>query len=220
VGMDRVLSGAGAAAIGDGLSDHWEVFQFAEAELVAPRTWDLRLRLRGQAGTDGVMPNEWPVGSRFVLLDGVPSQWSYPVSLRDRLRHYRWGPSGRPLSDLSWRHREIAFRGIGLRPYAVCHLRARPSGGNLLVSWVRRTRIDGDSWTGIEVPLGEEREAYLLRVLRDGETLREVEVTAPAWTCTATMRAEHGPGPLRIEVAQISTRFGPGPFRSLDLPER
>ncbi|EYD74428.1 GTA host specificity protein [Rubellimicrobium mesophilum DSM 19309] len=214
--VERVLGGAGVAAIGDGLTDHWEVFQFAEAKLVAPSTWDLRLRLRGQAGTDAVMPDEWPAGSRFVLLDGVPSQWSYPASLRDRLRHYRWGPAGRPLSDPSWRHREVAFRGIGLRPYAVCHLRAHDSGGDLRVSWVRRTRIDGDSWTGTEVPLGEEREAYLLRVHRDGTVLREVEVARPAWTYDAAMRAEDGPGPLRIEVAQLSVRFGPGPFRSVE----
>ena len=182
------------AAIGDGLTDHWEFFQFAEAELVGPGTWDLRLRLRGQAGTDGVMPDQWPVGSRFVLLDGVPPQWGYSASLRDQLRHYRWGPSDRPLSDPSWRHREIAFRGVGLRPYAACHLRAPPSGNDLLVRWIRQTRVDGDSWAGTEVPLGEEREAYLLRVLRDGQLLREVEVASPAWTYTAARRAQDRSG--------------------------
>jgi len=153
-----------------------------------------------------------------VLLDGVPAQWGYPAGQRDRLWHYRWGPSSRALSDPSWRHGEIAFRGNGLRPYAVCHLRARASGGDLLLNWMRRTRIDGDSWTGAEVPLGEEKETYLLRVLRGGTVRREVEVTSPAWIYTAVQRAGDGPGPLRIEVAQVSQRFGPGPFRSLDLP--
>ncbi len=82
---------------------------------------------------------------------------------------------------------------------------------------MRRTRIDGDSWTGVEVPLGEEREAYLLRVLRNGEVLREVDVATPAWTYTAAMRAADGPGPVTVEVAQLSDRWGPGPFRSLEV---
>jgi hypothetical protein len=212
---DRVLAGAGAMAIGDGASDRWEVFQFAEAELVAPKTYDLRLRLRGQAGTDGVMPDEWPAGSRVVLLDGVPRQWAFPSAQREQERHYRWGPAARALSDPSWRHRAVAFRGVGLRPYAVCHLAARASGGALDLSWIRRTRVEGDSWTPSEVPLGEDREAYLVRVLRDGAELREVEVATPAWTYAAAMRSADGPGPVTLAVAQLSDRFGPGPFRSV-----
>lgn len=216
-GQARVLSGASAAAIGDGTGDLWEVFQFAEAELVAPSTYDLRLRLRGQAGTDGVAPADWPAGSRFVLLDREVRQWDYPPAWRGLLRHYRWGPAGRPSSDPSWRHREAAFAGVGLRPYGVCHLRARPSGGDILVSWIRRTRFDGDAWGPTEVPLGEAREAYLLRVTRAGTLLREEEAGAPLWAYTAAMRAADGPGPATVAVAQLSERWGPGPFRSLGL---
>ena len=56
VNEDALLSGANTAAIGDGSPDNWEVFQFAQAELVAPKTYHLTGRLRGQAGTNGVMP--------------------------------------------------------------------------------------------------------------------------------------------------------------------
>ncbi len=212
----RVLAGANRAAIGDGESDLWELFQFAEAELVAPRTWDLRLRLRGQAGTDGAMPRDWPAGSRFVLLNGAVSQWDFPPSYREAERHYRWGPVGRLPSDPSWGHRAAAFRGIGLRPYAVAHPRLRPVPGGLLLTWVRRTRIDGDSWTPAEVPLGEEREAYLVRVSRGGTLLRLAEVAQPAWTYSAAMQGADGAGPVVLSVAQISDRFGPGPFRSVE----
>jgi hypothetical protein len=66
-----VLNGANAMAIGDGTAANWEVLQFAAAELVAPNVWDLSLRLRGQLGTDGIMPALWPAGSTVVLLDGV-----------------------------------------------------------------------------------------------------------------------------------------------------
>lgn len=213
-GPARVLAGGSSAAIGDGLTDAWEVFQFAEAELVGPATYDLRLRLRGQAGTDGAAA--WPAGSRFVLLDGAPAQWDFPAARRDVERHYRWGPATRPMDDPSWQHRAVAFRGVGLRPYRPCHLRKRVAGGDAALTWVRRTRIDGDNWAARDVPLGEEREAYLVRVIQGATVLREVEVTAPAWTYTGPMRAEDGPGAV-VAVAQLSERWGPGPEITLAL---
>ena len=120
-----VLSGANLVAIGDGTSDHWEVLQFLRAEPVAPGVYDLTGRLRGQAGTDAVMPDIWPVGSRLVLLDGVPRQIGLPQAARGLERHYRYGPARRPVGDPSWRHEARAFAGIGLRPYAPAHLAAR-----------------------------------------------------------------------------------------------
>lgn len=218
VGVAEVLAGANLAAIGDGTPDRWEVFQFAEAELVAPQTWDLRLRLRGQAGSDGLMPADWPAGSRFVLLDGTPAQIDLAPSLRDVARFYRWGPAARPLDDPTYRTAQLAFRGNGLRPYPVAHLRAQPMGGDIALGWIRRTRIDGDSWAGVEVPLGETTEAYLLRVTVDGILRREEQVSGPAWTYTAAMQAADGLAGTRVvAVAQLSDQFGPGPFRSLTL---
>ncbi len=51
-----LLNGANVLAIGDGSTDRWEIIQFRDAVLVGPQTYDLRLRLRGQAGTDRVAP--------------------------------------------------------------------------------------------------------------------------------------------------------------------
>jgi len=214
-----LLSGANLAAIGDGTTDAWEVFQFAQAELVGPRTYDLRLRLRGQAGSDGIMPEDWPVGSRFVLLNGVPSQIDLADSARDLPRYFRFGPALRPIDDATWRARVATFRGNGLRPYAVCHLRATGDGaGGHMFGWIRRTRIDGDPWTATEVPLGETSEAYLLRLRHGGAILREVTLTQPHWTYSAAEHAADGvTGPFLVEVAQLSERFGPGPFRAIGI---
>ena len=217
--MADILSGRNVMAIGDGSPDIWEVFQFVEAELVAPRIYDLRLRLRGQAGTDGVMPPEWPAGSRVVLLDKAPVQVDLAPTARDVARHYRYGPARRPLGDPTFGYRTASFRGVGLRPYPVAHLRAdeRPDGA-LALSWTRRTRIDGDGWDAAEVPLGEARERYLVRVSVDGVERRAVEVGDAGWTYTADARAADGlAGVTRIEVAQVSDRFGPGPARPLVL---
>jgi len=216
--LDAVLNGANLAAIGDGSAENWELFQFTGATLVAPRTYDLTGRLRGQAGTDAILPEVWPEGSTVVLLDGSARQIDLALSARGLARHYRIGPAGRPVDDPSYIYLVRAFDGIGLRPYAPVHLHVRETGGDLAVAWVRRTRIDGDGWLAQDVPLGETREEYRIRVEHSGSVVREATVTAPAWTYTAAQRAADAlSGPYRIAVAQVSDQFGPGPFRRIDL---
>ena len=100
--LSDVLNGANVAAIGDGSSGNWEVFQFTEAVLVGERTYDLRGRLRGQAGTDGIMPDVWPVGSTVVLLNGAMAQIDLALSARGLARHYRVGPAQRSYNDPVW----------------------------------------------------------------------------------------------------------------------
>jgi len=176
------------------------------------------LRLRGQAGSDGIMPEDWPPGSFFVLLDGRPAQIELPLSARGLQRYYRVGPAGKPLDHPVYTQVALAFDGIGLRPYAPAHLRSAPSGGDRQISWIRRTRIDGDSWQGGEVPLGEENEAYLLRIADAGGSRREVELATPDFTYTTAMQAADGVSlPYTIEVAQVSARFGPGPFTRIEI---
>lgn len=206
-------------AIGNGSSDLWEVFQFASAQVVAPDTYDVSTRLRGQAGTDGLMPDVWPPGSTVVLLDPTVGQIDLPVSARGLARFYRLGAAARGVDDPNVVLRVEAFSGAGLRPYPVCHLRAQMDpAATLTVRWKRRTRIDGDSWQAVEVPLGEESEAYILRVIQASETKAEYSVSQPAFDYTAALRASDlSPGPYRIEVAQVSMRYGPGPFRGLEF---
>lgn len=214
-----VLNGANAMAIGDGSSGLWEVFQFAQAALVAPQTYDLSLRLRGQLGTDGIMPPVWPVGSTVVLLDQAPVQIELAASTRGLARDYRIGASARGFDDPNVVSISAAFEGIGLRPYPVCHLAAkRVAGGDLRLSWVRRTRSDGDGWQQIEVPLGEEVEAYLVRVLSGATILAEYTVSEPVFDYPAAAQTADGTTvPFGIEVAQLSQRFGAGPFRHVDI---
>jgi hypothetical protein len=214
-----VLSGANVAAIGDGGAANWEVFQFATATLVAPKTYKITMRLRGQAGTDGVQPNSWPVGSTFVLITPALQQIDLPLSARGLDRHYRFGPADRGYDSAATVLRVEAFDGIGLRPYPVAHLTAQvQTNGDLHLGWTRRTRVDGDSWQSLEVPLAETTEAYAVRVQSGGTMLRDVSVAAPNWTYTAAQQlADAASGTITVTVAQVSQRFGAGPFRSLDV---
>ncbi len=213
-----VLDGANLMAIGDGTPGNWEVFQFAEAELVAPDTYDLRLRLRGQAGSDAVMPPVWPVGSYVVRLGSAVRQIDMPAAARGMMRHFRIGAAALGYDDPSYLYRVEAFEGAGLRPLSPCHLRIRSGSEGLEVAWVRRTRIDGDRWDGLDVPLGEEAESYLVRVVKDGRMRREILLSEPRWTYAAVLKTADGvAAPFRIEVAQVSARVGPGPFTGVEI---
>ncbi|WP_380052810.1 glycoside hydrolase/phage tail family protein [Falsihalocynthiibacter sp. SS001] len=215
---EGLLSGKNLAAIGDPENDVWEVFQFAEASLVEKGVYELSLRLRGQLGTDGTMPAEWPSGSYVVMLDGNPEQIDLTSASRGLVRHFRIGPSKRPYDDPSYVHKAQAFQGVGLRPYAPVHLRAQEMDGDIELSWIRRTRYDGDSWDGFDVPLNEESERYVVRVMRGGSVLREVITSEPQYTYSATQIAQDAvSAPYAIEVAQVSQRFGAGPFRRIDI---
>lgn len=215
-----VLNGANSAAIGSGAAEGWEVFQFQRAEIVGPGLFELSLRLRGQAGTGDAAALAWPVGSTVVLLDGAQPQVDMAASSRGLTRFYRFTGAGLGLDHPTTALRSQAVRGIGLRPYSPCHLRgARRPSGDIDLSWIRRTRVDGDSWESLEVPLGEDREAYLLRVLRGVQVLREVQLSAPGWTYPAGLQAADGlQAGDRVGVAQVSDRFGAGPEVSIPLP--
>lgn len=211
-----VLNGANAVAIGDGSAANWEVFQFRDAQLVAPDTYELSFRLRGQLGTDGVMPDVWPTGSTVVLLDLALSQIDLAASARGLARYYRVGQASRGYNDPNVLLRVEAFDGIGLRPYPVAHLRHDIQGGDVQCNWKRRTRIDGDSWQSSEVPLGEESEAYLVRIIQAASVVAEYSVNLPAFGYTVGMRSADGvTGAFDVSVAQVSQRFGAGPFRSI-----
>ena len=81
------------------------------------------------------------------------------------------------------------------------------------MSWIRRTRIDGDSWASEEVPLGEASERYRVRVVQGGTILREVNLSQPSWTYSAAAQASDGVVPgFTVDVAQVSETFGPGPY--------
>lgn len=209
----RMLNGANTAAIGDGSDTGWEVIQFSEAELVGPQVYALRGLLRGQAGTEAEMRDIWSAGSQFVLLDRAATQIGLPVAARGLDRHFRIGAADRGYDDASVVYSVRAFKGIGLRPYRPVHLRAiAQPDGSLKLRWVRRTRIDGDGWHFGDVPLGEDRESYLVEVLRGAQVVRQETVPAPVWLYTAQHRAADGTqGGCTLRVAQLSDRFGQGP---------
>lgn len=204
-----LLAGANVMAIGDGSVENSEIIQFRKAEPLPGGVWQISERLRGQAGTDALMPDMWPAGSMVVLLDGAPTQVKLSPGARGQELFWRIGPAQRAPDDASYRALATEARGIGLRPYAPCHLRFQ---GRKL-DWIRRTRIEGDGWEGLDVPVGENRETYLLRIIQFGARLHEVQLSSPEYTIpTDIWQVVTGGGTFTVAVAQLSDQFGAGPF--------
>lgn len=215
-----LLSGGNLMAIGDGTPGNWEVFQFRDAELVSEGRWRLSHRLRGQAGSDGLVPAVWPAGALVVLLDGTPAQIGLKPLQRGLDRHYRVGPASLSYDHAAYEHCVHAFDGNGLRPYRPVHLRVADQAGDLAFSWIRRTRIDGDGWDLAEIPLGEDSEAYRVQVWQGATVLRDVTVDTPFWAYGAADQSADGVvGGFTVAVAQLSERYGPGPYAELEIAQ-
>jgi hypothetical protein len=208
-----LLAGANGLAI-EGADGEWEVLQFETATLVAPSTYALSVLLRGQAGTERAMREAIPSGARVVLLDaaltsvalgpadiGLPLQW-------------RYGPASVDLGDAAYQTTTHAFSGTGLRPLSPVHIRGlRTSGGDLMLTWVRRTRFGGDSWNASEVPLAEDFEAYEIDILDGEATVRTIAASIPAATYSALdQTADFGaPQPsVRVRIVQLGASYGRG----------
>ncbi len=203
-----VLNGANAIAVEADNGD-WEIIQFRSAELIAPNRYRLSSLLRAQAGSDQAMNAGASVGNRFVVLNQALGEVAISASLEGLAMNWRVGPSSRPASDPSYTQLSHTSQRPCLTPFSPVHVRgALHSNGDLAISWIRRSRIDADSWEPAEIPLGEAEEAYELRVLVSGVAVRTVESAAPQYTYSASdQSADHGGAPSQIDlqVRQIGT---------------
>lgn len=76
-----------------------------------------------------------------------------------------------------------------LQPLEPVHVRSRiDSNGDMHISWIRRGRIDADSWLATDIPVGEEREAYHIELRNNEGLVRSVDVDRSNWTYRASDR--------------------------------
>lgn len=208
----NVLNGANAAAVmnSDGA---WEVFQFAQADLVEDKTYRLSRLLRGQAGSEYAIAAPLPAGAPFVLLDDHLIDIARGISALERASDLRIVATGRSHDDPSALAMTLVPRPVALMPLSPVHLDAvRNPDGDIAISWIRRTRKDGDAW-GVEVPLGEDNEAYEIDIMSGESVKRTLSVNAPAATYSAADEAIDFGGPqfsLAIRVFQLSGTVGRG----------
>lgn len=208
----EVLNSANIAAIGT-MQTGFEVFQFCTAELIGPRTWRLSKLLRGQGGSDAEMLASRPAEQDFVLLNGAVVQAG--MATVDALKPADWriGPSQLDHGHASYLNMTTEAGGRGLRPLSPARLGLQRAGSDLQLSWIRRSRIDGDSWELESLPLGEASEAYRLRIYDGAAVKRSIDTAEPSYLYTAAAFAADfavPPASITISVAQLSATTGEG----------
>jgi hypothetical protein len=206
-----VLAGANVAAVRHG-SGAWEVIQFAQAELTAERTYTLSRLLRGQAGSEWAIEPVLAAGSAFVLLDPQIVTLARGIGALERTLQLRVVAVGRDSADSSALALEATPHATALRPLAPVRVRAMRDDGGVTICWIRRTRADGDSWTG-EVPLGEDSERYEVDILSGTTVVRTLSITTSSVLYAAADElADFGmaQSSLTVRVAQLSATVGRG----------
>ena len=169
---DEILSGRNRFAVET--QTGWEIFQAVHAELVAPNVYRLSQLLRGLDGSHVDMMDIIQAGARVAFLDNGWKAIELPPNYIGETVNLTAEAGGRP-SDL------IAFnyRANHLRPLAPVHAKIDYRDGLAIISWIRQSRIGGDNWGGLDIPLGEDAEIYLVQLLSEGQSMSEYEVTEP-----------------------------------------
>jgi hypothetical protein len=185
-----------------------ELIQFGGAVQTGDASYRLTDLRRGLRGTEWAMADH-EAGETFLLIEeerlveplamlGVAGEVGGTVRL-----------SAIGLGDVEPVVADVAVTGEALMPPTPVHLTARTEGGGWAIGWTRRSRASWRWSSGGDVPLGEESERYVVRVL-DGDVLvRSAEVVVPEWTYDAAMIAVDSvaghDGALSVEVRQIGT---------------
>ncbi len=209
-----ILGGAHLAFLDHG-NGAFEMLQFVEARLQGDGSWRLSTLLRGQGGTEFLSANPVPAGARLVIFNQalLPFDAAQFQAGADYL--WRAGPSGLPPESAGYQSAGFTYNRIAMRPLSPVHLRVREIAGDIQLFWTRRTRIGGDDWAALEVPLGEADERYQLQIIANNIVLREEETSAPSFVYSAAAQgvdwAGLAPGTqIMIAIGQISQSYGVG----------
>ena len=207
----QVLAGGNPLLI-QAASGDWELLQYASAELTGTRTYRLSNLLRGQRGSESAMGAA--AGARVVVPSGGMAQTGLDRGQVGLPLNWQVGPAGGAVGDPEFVSYQVTMTGRGERPLAPVHLKTtQEPGGDLKISWIRRTRIGGDGWDQADVPLGEEFERYEADIWKDGVFKRTLITDSPSVTYSADQQLADLGGAnqsFTFFVAQLSATYGRG----------
>ena len=218
----EMLAGKTAMAI-QGPDGNWEIFAFARAELVGAKTWRLSRLLRGQGGEEGLAARAVPAGAPVVLLDDAVIPLATGLSGVGISNIYRIGPASLDIADPAFVEIRATATSKPFKPLSPVRARAVRGPGGINLNFLRRGRRDGDAWEVLDIPLGEDREAYEIEVWRAGAVKRMIAASAPqAFYAAADELADFGQvqTSLDLKIYQLSAAVGRGFPLTATVPVR
>jgi hypothetical protein len=175
--------------------------------------------VRGLGGSEPAAARTLAPGARVVVLDGAAVPLTTSLDDVGRQLRYRIGPPSADVASASIRELSTTVGIASLRPLGPVRPQARRSPAGVVLSWIRRSRVEADSWEVVEVPLGEESERYRVTIRTGGDVVRIVEVDTPVLLYEAAQELADFGSPqanLDVELAQLSVVAGAGlPRRGL-----
>ncbi len=212
ISKDELLNGGNLAAIGTSATCY-EVVQFQSAILTGANTYTLTGLLRAQAGSEAEMLVVRGSGQNFILLNQAVVQPNLSLSEAGQSLTWRIGPAQLDAGNPAYLEFQFTGNLKALRSLPPAQIKLARDPAGILISWIRRTRTDGDSWELAEVPLGETIESYRLDIVNGGSVVRSITLALPNYLYTsANIAADFGvmPASFTLRVAQISAALGAG----------
>lgn len=198
-----VANGANLALIGD------EMVGFTTATLTAPNTYELSGFLRGRRGTEQFTGTH-AAGDRFVLLDSALVRHLHGAG--DVGDTFYVKPVTAGSASLAGFPEVLTYTAASAKPYSPAHLAVADDSGDLVLTWVRRTRIGGEWRDYDDAPLGEGSEAYQVDILDASDAVLRTysALSTPTATYSAADQASDSGAGVSAKVYQISTTVGRG----------
>ena len=173
-----------------------ELIQFGRADPVGAGRWRLTRLWRGRRGTEAAIGTQAP-GDAFVLIEADTMRTiDLPVAAIGQT--VRVLASG--VGDTEPVEARCVLAGRSVLPPSPVGLRVALAGdGDAAVRWIRRSRAGWRWIDGGDVPLGEDAEVHVVRIVSATGAVRTVETSVSSVTVTA---AERSAGPVAVEVRQ------------------
>lgn len=201
-----VLEGANFIMIGA------EVMQFKTANLYATNSYTLSGLLRGRRGTEWAMSGHAAAGERAVLLSAAALR-RFPSDL-GAARLYKPVSIGRTIQQTI--AQPFTYTGVNQVPFAPVHLGGGRAGGDLTITWFRRSRQGVNLPWNYDPPLAETVESYDVEIWNAAFTVLRrtvASVATPTTLYTAAQQAADSGGVLAsygVRVFQRHATLGRG----------
>jgi len=205
ISYDALINGGNLAVYGN------EIMQFRYATLIGTDLYRLSGLLRNRRGTFG---SGHAIGDRFVLVNPASLvRINSPTTDIGVQRNYKAVTFGKSIETAPVKI--FTNTGSGNKPYSVVLLDGgRDAAGNILIRWVRRTRVGGAWRDYVDAQLSEYDERYTVAIYDGILLVRTIATTSQQTTYTiAEQETDFGsPAPATIDVVvkQISETVGPG----------
>lgn len=209
----ELLEGANAFALGSPATGY-EIAQFKTATLVSGRTYTLKQLLRGRRGTEHEMSGH-AANETFVMLEasklkriGIDNP---AIGVENQYKAVTIGQLASSASVQSFTNTAAS-----LKPYSPVDAHATGFGSDIDIVWTRRGRLYNDWRDGVELPLGEATEAYVVEIWNALNTavVRTISgLSTPAATySSANQVTDFGSNPssINVRIYQISAIVGRG----------